>query len=64
MADPLWTSAEIVAATGGRLEGPAFGVRGVSIDSRSVVGSRFARTKCHRSTPSAVAQPTQLPVLF
>jgi UDP-N-acetylmuramoyl-tripeptide--D-alanyl-D-alanine ligase len=38
MADcePLWTSAEIEAATGGRLEGPAFAVGGVSIDSRTV----------------------------
>jgi UDP-N-acetylmuramoyl-tripeptide--D-alanyl-D-alanine ligase len=38
MADtaPLWTSAEIEAATGGWLEGPAFAAMGVSIDSRSV----------------------------
>jgi UDP-N-acetylmuramoyl-tripeptide--D-alanyl-D-alanine ligase len=33
---PLWTSAAIEAATGGRLEGPAFAVRGVSIDTRSI----------------------------
>jgi UDP-N-acetylmuramoyl-tripeptide--D-alanyl-D-alanine ligase len=38
MADPapLWTSAEIEAATGGRLEGPAFAATGVSIDSRDI----------------------------
>ena len=38
MADPapLWTSAEIEAATGGRLEGPAFTANGVSIDSRAI----------------------------
>jgi UDP-N-acetylmuramoyl-tripeptide--D-alanyl-D-alanine ligase len=33
---PLWTSAEIEAAAGGRLDGPAFAARGVSIDSRSL----------------------------
>ncbi len=33
---PLWTSAEIEAAAGGRLEGPAFAAQGVSIDSRSI----------------------------
>ncbi len=36
MAEPLWTSAEIVAATGGRLTGPAFEAGGVSIDTRSL----------------------------
>jgi UDP-N-acetylmuramoyl-tripeptide--D-alanyl-D-alanine ligase len=36
MPEPLWTSDEIVAATGGRLEGAPFVVGGVSIDSRSV----------------------------
>jgi UDP-N-acetylmuramoyl-tripeptide--D-alanyl-D-alanine ligase len=33
---PLWTSAEIEAATGGRLAGPAFAAHGVSFDSRSI----------------------------
>ena len=33
---PLWTSAEIASATGGRLEGPAFAAQGVSIDTRSL----------------------------
>ncbi len=36
MADPLWTSDEIVAATGGTLSGDAFSVNGVSIDTRSI----------------------------
>lgn len=36
MADALWTSDEIVAAVGGRLEGGAFDVGGVSIDTRSI----------------------------
>jgi UDP-N-acetylmuramoyl-tripeptide--D-alanyl-D-alanine ligase len=33
---PLWTAAEIAAATGGRVEGPPFDVYGVSIDSRDI----------------------------
>jgi UDP-N-acetylmuramoyl-tripeptide--D-alanyl-D-alanine ligase len=33
---PLWTSAEIEAATGGRLEGLPFAAMGVCIDSRAV----------------------------
>ena len=36
VSEPLWTSAEIAAATGGRLEGAPFEALGVSIDSRSV----------------------------
>ena len=36
MSQPLWTSGEILQATGGRLEGAPFQVLGVSIDSRSV----------------------------
>lgn len=36
MADPLWTSDEIVAATGGRLAGAPFAATGVAIDSRSI----------------------------
>jgi len=32
----LWTSDEIVAATGGTLHGDAFGVRGITFDSREV----------------------------
>ncbi len=33
---PLWTSAEIATAVGGRIEGAPFDVHGVSIDSRSI----------------------------
>jgi UDP-N-acetylmuramoyl-tripeptide--D-alanyl-D-alanine ligase len=36
MAEPLWTSDEIVSATGGRLSGPAFAATGVSIDTRTL----------------------------
>lgn len=36
MAEPLWTSAALAAATGGRLSGPAFQATGVSIDTRSI----------------------------
>ena len=36
MADALWTSDEIAAATGGTLAGPSFAAGGVSIDTRSV----------------------------
>jgi UDP-N-acetylmuramoyl-tripeptide--D-alanyl-D-alanine ligase len=36
MTLPLWTSDEIVAATGGTAVGPAFAVTGLSIDTRTV----------------------------
>jgi UDP-N-acetylmuramoyl-tripeptide--D-alanyl-D-alanine ligase len=36
MAEPLWTSQAIAAATGGRLEGAAFAATGVSIDTRTL----------------------------
>ena len=36
MAEPLWTSQAIAAATGGRLAGVAFQVGGVSIDTRTI----------------------------
>jgi UDP-N-acetylmuramoyl-tripeptide--D-alanyl-D-alanine ligase len=36
MADVLWTSDEIVQATGGKLAGKAFSATGVSIDTRSL----------------------------
>ena len=36
MAEPLWTSDEIVAATGGRLAGAPFAATGVSIDTRTL----------------------------
>jgi UDP-N-acetylmuramoyl-tripeptide--D-alanyl-D-alanine ligase len=36
MAEPLWTSDEILAATGGRLVGAPFAATGVSIDTRTL----------------------------
>ncbi len=36
MAEPLWTSGEICAATGGLLQGASFEATGVSIDTRSL----------------------------
>ena len=36
MAEPLWTSEEIVAATGGKLAGKPFAATGVSIDTRTL----------------------------
>jgi UDP-N-acetylmuramoyl-tripeptide--D-alanyl-D-alanine ligase len=43
---PLWTSAEIVAATGGTLSGPAFEVTGLTYNSREIVpGDLFLALK-------------------
>jgi len=36
MSEPLWTSSEILAATGGALSGEAFAATGVSIDTRTI----------------------------
>ena len=36
MSEPLWTSGEIVAATGGALAAQAFAATGVSIDTRTI----------------------------
>jgi UDP-N-acetylmuramoyl-tripeptide--D-alanyl-D-alanine ligase len=36
VAEPLWTSEEILAATGGRLAGAPFAATGVSIDTRTL----------------------------
>ncbi|HEV7386830.1 MAG TPA: UDP-N-acetylmuramoyl-tripeptide--D-alanyl-D-alanine ligase, partial [Phenylobacterium sp.] len=36
MAEPLWTSEEIVVATGGKLAGKPFAATGVSIDTRTL----------------------------
>jgi len=36
MPEPLWTSAEIITATGGALAGEAFAATGVSIDTRTL----------------------------
>jgi len=49
MPEPLWTSAEIVAATGGRLVGEAFAATGVAIDSRALVaGDLFVALPAER----------------
>ena len=43
---PLWTSAEIEAATGGRLDGPAFAATGLTYNSREIVpGDLFLALK-------------------
>ena len=43
---PLWTSAEIEQATGGRLSGEAFGAAGVTYDSREIAaGDLFVALK-------------------
>jgi UDP-N-acetylmuramoyl-tripeptide--D-alanyl-D-alanine ligase len=43
---PLWTSAEIVAATGGTLSGPAFDATGLTYNSREIVpGDLFLALK-------------------
>lgn len=47
---PLWTSAEVVAATGGRAEGDGWTARGVSIDSRTLEkGDLFVAIKGENS---------------
>jgi len=46
---PLWTSAEIEAATGGRLSGPAFAANGITYNSREIVpGDLFLALKGER----------------
>jgi UDP-N-acetylmuramoyl-tripeptide--D-alanyl-D-alanine ligase len=60
-AAPLWTGADIAAATGGRLEGPSFAVAGVSIDSRAVEpGDLFValagQRDGHAFVPAALAR--------
>jgi len=45
-AAPLWTAAEVLTATGGRLEGLAFEARGITFDSREVApGDIFVALK-------------------
>ncbi len=57
MAEPLWTSEEIAAATGGRLSGAPFVVNGVSIDTRSIeTGDLFAALAGVRDGHEFVAQ--------
>jgi UDP-N-acetylmuramoyl-tripeptide--D-alanyl-D-alanine ligase len=60
MSEPLWTSAEIAAATRGRSGGAAFAVAGVEIDSRLVrPGDLFVALKGardgHDFVPTALA---------
>jgi UDP-N-acetylmuramoyl-tripeptide--D-alanyl-D-alanine ligase len=60
MAERLWTSDEILAATGGRLVGPAFAADGVSIDSRTLApGDLFVAISetrdGHQFSPQAFA---------
>ena len=44
--EPLWTSAEIEAATGGRLSGPAFAATGITYNSREIApGDLFVALK-------------------
>jgi UDP-N-acetylmuramoyl-tripeptide--D-alanyl-D-alanine ligase len=57
MAEPLWTSEAIVQATGGRLAGPGFDVRGVSIDTRTLEpGDLFVALAGERDGHAFVAQ--------
>ena len=45
-SQPLWTSTEIEAATGGRLSGPAFAANGITYSSREIVpGDLFLALK-------------------
>ena len=49
MAEPLWTSDEICAVTGGLLQGASFEAAGVSIDSRSLeTGDLFVALRGER----------------
>jgi UDP-N-acetylmuramoyl-tripeptide--D-alanyl-D-alanine ligase len=49
VAEPLWTAAELLAATGGRLQGPAFDVDGLNFDSRIIsAGDLFVALKGER----------------
>ena len=67
MAEPLWTSDEIVAATGGRLQGGAFAATGVSIDTRTPrarrpvrrPGRRARRPRIRRRRPWPRARPAR-----
>ena len=60
MSEPLWTSTEIAAATGGEALGPAFAVSGLSIDTRTLQpGDLFvaltAERDGHAYLPQALA---------
>lgn len=54
---PLWTAAEVLTATGGRLEGLAFQASGITFDSREVrPGDLFVALKGVRDGHDFVAQ--------
>jgi UDP-N-acetylmuramoyl-tripeptide--D-alanyl-D-alanine ligase len=56
MAQILWTSDEIVAATGGRAEGGAFAVGGIGVDSRALTpGDLFVALEGERDGHDFVA---------
>jgi UDP-N-acetylmuramoyl-tripeptide--D-alanyl-D-alanine ligase len=57
MAEPLWTSDEIVAATGGTSSGGGFSANGVSIDTRTLLpGDLFVALAGERDGHGFVAQ--------
>lgn len=57
MTAPLWTSAAAAAATGGRVEGPAWAATGVSIDTRTLApGDLFVALADRRDGHAFVAQ--------
>ena len=54
MADLLWTSEEIAAATGGALAGAPFRATGVSIDTRTIEpGDLYCTHNAHLTSPNA-----------
>jgi len=60
MVEPLWTSDDIAAATGGRRSGAGFSATGVSIDSRSLeVGDLFVALAGERDGHEFVAGALQ-----
>ena len=54
----LWTSDEIVAATGGTLHGAPFEVTGVTFDSREVEHGWLFVAMSVRATPLGATTPT------
>jgi UDP-N-acetylmuramoyl-tripeptide--D-alanyl-D-alanine ligase len=57
MSEPLWTSDEVLAATGGRLTGASFAAAGVVFDSREVQpGDLFVALKGERDGHDFVPQ--------
>jgi UDP-N-acetylmuramoyl-tripeptide--D-alanyl-D-alanine ligase len=57
MAEPLWTSDEVLAATSGRLAGAGFSAAGVTFDTREIQpGDLFVALKGERDGHDFVAQ--------